>query len=255
MPLALGSINDALCHFGRASKPLGARGPVGFTATMPWLITFYRDSRAFIGEFCLIAPILTTFLKETAMYSSTISASEATQSFTEGDRELVASLVKLLQTAFKEVDTNREAAKAVIAKASSLLQVQIERSAVTPVGGRASGGLLAWQIQRVVGFIDKHLKEPLRVEDLSQVVSLSTAYFSRSFRRSFGEAPYAYLTRRRVEHARHLMLTSDIALSEVALACGFADQAHLGRQFRQRVGASPAAWRRQRRQRNACKSR
>jgi AraC family transcriptional regulator len=189
------------------------------------------------------------------MYSATISASEVTQPFTEGESELVGSLVKLLQAAFKEVDTDKEAAKAVIAKASSLLQVQIERSAVAPVDGRASGGLAAWQIQRVLGFIDKHLEEPIGVEDLSRVVSLSRAYFSRSFRRSFGEAPYAYLIRRRVEHARHLMLTSDIALSEVALACGFADQAHLSRQFRQSVGASPAAWRRQRRQWNAYVSR
>jgi AraC family transcriptional regulator len=188
------------------------------------------------------------------MYTATSSASEAKQPFTEGAGELVGNLVKLLQTAFKEVDTDRESAKAFIAKASSLLQVQIERSAVAPLDRRSSGGLAAWQTQRVLGFIDQHLNETIRVEDLSQVVGLSKNYFSRSFRRSFGEAPYAYLIRRRVEHARHQMLTSDIALSEVALVCGFADQAHFCRHFRQSVGASPAAWRRQRREWIAHKS-
>jgi AraC family transcriptional regulator len=62
------------------------------------------------------------------------------------------------------------------------------------------------------------------------------------FAKRFGEAPHAYLMRRRLETDRHLMLNSDAALGEVALACGFADQAHLCRQFRQNEGSSPAAW-------------
>jgi AraC family transcriptional regulator len=188
------------------------------------------------------------------MYSATISAFEAEQPFTDGAGELVGSIVKLLQTAVREVDTDKEAAKAFIAKASSLLQGQIERSGVATADDQASGGLAAWKMREVLRFIDKHLNEPIRVEDLSEVASLSTTYFSRAFRRSFGETPHAYLIRRRVDHARHLLLTSDIALSEVALACGFADQAHLCRQFRHGVGTSPAAWRRQRREWNACKS-
>ena len=188
------------------------------------------------------------------MYSATGSAFEAEQPFTEGGGELAGSIVKLLQTAVRKVDTDKEAAKAFIAKASALLQAQIERSGVAPVDDQASGGLTAWKIRRVLRFIDKHLNEPIRVEDLSEIASLSTTHFSRVFRRSFGETPHAYLIRRRVDQARHLMLTSDIALSEVALACGFSDQAHLCRRFRYGVGTSPAAWRRRRREWDACKS-
>lgn len=40
------------------------------------------------------------------------------------------------------------------------------------------------------------------------------------------------------------MLTTEFALSKVALACGFADQAHFTRTFRQSMKMSPAAWRR-----------
>jgi hypothetical protein len=49
--------------------------------------------------------------------------------------------------------------------------------------------------------------------------------------------------------ARRLMLTTDIALGELALACRFAEQAYLCRTFRNLAGESPSSWRRARRQR------
>jgi AraC-like DNA-binding protein len=85
------------------------------------------------------------------------------------------------------------------------------------------------------------------VEDLSAIAQLSVVYFAKAFKRTFGEAPHAYVIRRRLARARHLMLTSDMHLSEVALACGLADQAHLCKLFRKFIGLSPAAWRRERR--------
>src|SRR5262249_21940724 len=74
---------------------------------------------------------------------------------------------------------------------------------------------------------------------------LSVAHFARGFKRTLGEPPNAYLTRLRLERARNLMLFSDLSLAEVARACGFADQAHFSRRFRQRTGQSPGAWRRE----------
>ena len=165
-----------------------------------------------------------------------------------GSRDLADSLVKLLDTAGTEIERDREAAKILIARASSLLQIEVERRAATTRRATASGGLAAWQVHRVRGFIESHLDEAIRVEDLSEMVRLSAAHFSRAFKRSIGEAPHTYLVRRRLDRARHLMLTSDTALSEVALACGFADQAHLSRLFRRCTGQSPAAWRRERRE-------
>jgi AraC-like DNA-binding protein len=53
--------------------------------------------------------------------------------------------------------------------------------------------------------------------------------------------------RRRVECAGSLMLAGEAPLSEIALKCGFTDQAHLCKQFRQYTGETPAAWRRARR--------
>jgi AraC-like DNA-binding protein len=68
----------------------------------------------------------------------------------------------------------------------------------------------------------------------------------RAFKESFGCAPHAFLIRRRMERAQGLMLTTDEALGQIALACGLADQSHLTRLFQKWVGESPAAWRRAR---------
>jgi AraC-like DNA-binding protein len=47
-----------------------------------------------------------------------------------------------------------------------------------------------------------------------------------------------------VELAAQYMLSTDGSLSDIAMRCGFTDQAHLSRHFRQVTGATPAAWRR-----------
>jgi AraC-like DNA-binding protein len=76
---------------------------------------------------------------------------------------------------------------------------------------------------------------------------LSASYFSRAFRSDFGESPYAYILRRRIERAQEMMLRTDEPLASIAIACGLADQCHLTRLFHRIVGVSPACWRRLRR--------
>jgi AraC family transcriptional regulator len=113
--------------------------------------------------------------------------------------------------------------------------------------GVRSGGLAPWRIRRLKAFVEEHLSQSIRVSDLSGVVGLSVAHFSRAFGLSFGQPPHVYVIQRRLDRARHLMLTTDIALSELAVDCGFTDQAHFCRMFRRNTGKTPAAWRRERR--------
>ena len=109
------------------------------------------------------------------------------------------------------------------------------------------GGFLAWQVRRVVEYINDHIAGRILVADLCVLLELSEGHFSRSFRVTFGEPPHAFVSRRRLELAAHHMIHTDASLSEIALLCGFSDQAHLCRRFRQVSGQTPAAWRRARR--------
>ena len=142
--------------------------------------------------------------------------------------------------------TNRErdgeAAKASLATASSILQSEIERR--SRAKGIRPGALAAWQIARVRAFIDENLHRTIHAQDLSAVAQRSTAHFSRSFKQACGEPPHAYVVRRRLERACHLMITSSAPLSEIVLRVGFSDQAHLGRLFRPAFGQTPSRWRR-----------
>jgi AraC-like DNA-binding protein len=164
-----------------------------------------------------------------------------------GLREVVAGVVDLLNTAKRELEVNREAAKASIARASSLLWVEINKDLERKASDDQPRALLAWQIRRINEYIDSHISGRILVADLSAIVQRSEAHFARAFKRTLGVSPHAYLMRRRVEKATHLMLVSDAALSEIALMCGMTDQAHLCKSFRQTTGQTPAAWRRERR--------
>jgi AraC family transcriptional regulator len=179
------------------------------------------------------------------MYPAPVITIEHRASSADSSGDLACSLAALLEAALARVDTDREAAKAFITKASSLLKVQISRQAISTPCQTTTGGLSGWQIRRIVEFIDCHLHDTIRVERLSEIAGLSATYFYRTFRRSFGVSPHAYLTRRRIERARHLILTSNMQLSQIAQECGFNDQAHLCRNFREQVGMSPATWRRE----------
>ncbi|UCI05180.1 helix-turn-helix domain-containing protein [Mesorhizobium sp. B1-1-8] len=157
---------------------------------------------------------------------------------------LANSLALLLETARREFDRDQEAAKTSLATASQILQSEIERRSA-PKGSHA-GGLTGWQISRVRAFISLNLHRPIRASDLSAVARRSTAHFSRSFKQAFGEPPHAYIVKRRLEGACHLMLTSPASLSEIALSVGFSDHAHLCKLFREAFGQSPSKWRRER---------
>src|SRR5271154_5160878 len=74
-------------------------------------------------------------------------------------RDLASSVISLLQNATKEVERDREAAKIFIAKASSLLQVEVARGGVPDLDIR-SGGLPPWKIRRLKDYVEEHLSQP-----------------------------------------------------------------------------------------------
>jgi AraC family transcriptional regulator len=157
---------------------------------------------------------------------------------------LANSLVQLLETAKQDLERDRQAAKASLAKASSILQLEIDRR--SSANGSGTGGLAGWQIARVRAFIDKNLHGTIHTRDLSAVARRSAAHFARSFKHTFGESPHAYVMRRRLEKACHLMMNSSESLSQIALSVGFSDQSHLCKRFKQALGQSPSNWRRDR---------
>jgi AraC-like DNA-binding protein len=106
------------------------------------------------------------------------------------------------------------------------------------------GGLAPWQKRKIEEYIERRLAGPVHVTEVARLVSLSPGHFSRAFKESFGDTPHAYIMRMRLARAQELMLTTPDPLSQIALACGHADQAHFTKRFRAETGETPNAWRR-----------
>jgi transcriptional regulator GlxA family with amidase domain len=108
----------------------------------------------------------------------------------------------------------------------------------------AMGGLAPWQIRRLRQYVATQIESTMRVEAAASLIGLSRSHFSRCFKASFGESFGSYVQRKRIGHAQQMMLSTREALSHIAAACGFADQAHFTRSFGRHVGQTPHAWRR-----------
>ncbi|WP_129336286.1 helix-turn-helix transcriptional regulator [Cellulomonas endophytica] len=92
---------------------------------------------------------------------------------------------------------------------------------------------------RVRDAIDVRHAEPLDLAALAALVHVTPEHLIRTFRTVFGETPYRYLQRRRVERAMTLLDTTDLPVTEVCLAVGFTSLGSFSRTFARVVGVPP----------------
>ncbi len=100
------------------------------------------------------------------------------------------------------------------------------------------------KLKRVIDFIETHLHDSIGLDDLAEAAGLSANHFLRVFKLATGETPYHFLRNRRLERARQLLADDDMPLAQLALECGFANQAHFTAAFSRELGISPGRYRR-----------
>src|SRR4051795_6957308 len=101
----------------------------------------------------------------------------------------------------------------------------------------------ARHLQRARDLADSRYFEPLRVDDMAAAAGLSRAHFSREFRRTFGESPYAYLLTRRLERAAALLRNTDQSVVEICLEVGLQGVGSFTTSFKRMYGMTPTAYR------------
>jgi AraC family transcriptional regulator len=114
-----------------------------------------------------------------------------------------------------------------------------------PMSRLPQGGLAPWQERRAKEMITANLGR-IALKELARECRLSMSHFSRAFHRSLGMPPHRWLMKHRIEVAKEKLHDGRMSLTDVAAACGFSDQSHLTRVFKQTVGVSPGVWRRAR---------
>jgi AraC family transcriptional regulator len=106
------------------------------------------------------------------------------------------------------------------------------------------GGLAAWQQKRVLDFMEEHLAENISLDALADLVRLSPYHFLRSFKCSFGEPPYRYWTRRRIERAKALLANPRASIIEIAFDVGFSTASAFSATFHRITRQTPTNYRR-----------
>lgn len=101
------------------------------------------------------------------------------------------------------------------------------------------------RIRQVLQYIKVHLSEQMDLDALSRISCMSKDHFIRKFRKEVGETPNVYITRRKMERAELLLLTTNMPVKEIAYSLGYSESAYFCRVFTKLVGLSPTSYREQ----------
>jgi AraC-like DNA-binding protein len=157
------------------------------------------------------------------------------------DTDLVA--LRLILTEARQVaHADPVGARCYVERALDLLSGERPKPVVVEKRAICSGGLAAWQALQAKAMIEAHLCGRLPIAEIATAVRLSPSHFARAFKRSVGCPPHQYMLKRRIEYAKGRMRDGEQSLAEIALDCGFSDQAHFTRCFKRCEGETPTAW-------------
>lgn len=101
------------------------------------------------------------------------------------------------------------------------------------------GGLSHRKLHQLQKYMDMHLGEKLRIEELASLVGLSPSHFARAFKMSTSLPPLRYLQERRMHSAHGLLVNGGMSIGDVAAAVGYSDPSHFAEVFRKTFGVNP----------------
>lgn len=104
-------------------------------------------------------------------------------------------------------------------------------------------GPLASRLTRVRDYIDTSYDQPLRLEQMAQVVYASPYHFLRMFKSTYGQTPHQYLIRRRLEASKDLLETTNLPIKEISERVGFQNANGFYKAFKRCYDCSPANFR------------
>jgi AraC-like DNA-binding protein len=108
---------------------------------------------------------------------------------------------------------------------------------------RVSADLLV-HLRRARDHVDRHYAEPLDLAVLAAVAGISKYHFQRVFTATYGVSPAAHLSARRVERAQDLLRATNLTVTEICHAVGFASLGTFSTRFRELTGETPGEFQR-----------
>ncbi len=101
------------------------------------------------------------------------------------------------------------------------------------------GSTVPHMVKQAIKVMEQHLEEPVSIPQICRQVNISQRQLNRLFSVHVMKTPVEYYRNIRLDRARGLVTQTDMPLSEIAVACGFASHVHFSRAYRQRFGLPP----------------
>jgi len=127
--------------------------------------------------------------------------------------------------------------------AARLVQKHISASSAQSFPRLTREGLDRRRLFRVVDYIEANLEGDLTIDRMASIACLSRYHFARAFKQAVGQSPHRYVSAKRLERAKTLLIQGDRSLVAIAHALRFSCQANFTRAFRQAVGLTPGQYR------------
>ena len=105
------------------------------------------------------------------------------------------------------------------------------------------GGKANSYLNSAIQYIKAHFSEEITVENISSFVGISRKYLFALFKSALGLSPKEYIVNYRIEKAKHLLLSNDFSIGEVAWSVGYHDQLAFSKIFKEKTGVSPTKYR------------
>lgn len=105
-------------------------------------------------------------------------------------------------------------------------------------------GLSPDTMQRVLNYIERNLNNGMTLEEVADNANISVCYLSRLFKKTLQVNFVSYLTARRMELAKELLLTTEFPVTNIAIELSYSDVNYFCKVFKKEVGLSPAGYRR-----------
>lgn len=100
-------------------------------------------------------------------------------------------------------------------------------------------GLSQSKLALIKEYINNHLHQDLKLDEIAAIVQISPYHFLRLFKQSMGITPHQYILQCRLYRAKHLLEHNNLSIVEIATRTGFCDQSHFTRCFKRTIGVTP----------------
>ena len=112
-------------------------------------------------------------------------------------------------------------------------------------GGESERSVWLERFERIRRRIYMHPQQQLGVTEIAKELSVSVSYFQHQYKQLFGTNFKRDLTAARMEYAKYLLFSTDYCIYRVAELCGYENDVHFMRVFKQETGVTPSTYRKQ----------